>query len=148
MLKIGDKAPDFDCKNENGEIISLSSFKGKKIILFFFPKANTSGCTKEACNLSDNYSLLKSKGYEIIGISADSIKDQKKFKEKYHFPYNLLADENKDIIKSYGVWGKKKFMGKEFDGILRTSFIIDENGIISKIIEKVDVDNHTNQILD
>lgn len=147
VLKIGDFAPKFQCKDQNGNLISLSDFKGKKIVIFFYPKANTPGCTAEACNLSDNYLKFKSLGYEIIGVSADSEKLQKKFSDKFNFPYSLLCDENKDVINAFGVWGLKKFMGKEYMGINRTTFIIDEKGKIINIIEKVKTKDHTNQII-
>lgn len=147
VLKIGDFAPKFQCKDQNGNLISLSDFKGKKVVIFFYPKANTPGCTAEACNLSDNYLKFKSLGYEIIGVSADSEKLQKKFSDKFNFPYSLLCDENKDVINAFGVWGLKKFMGKEYMGINRTTFIIDEKGKIINIIEKVKTKDHTNQII-
>ena len=121
---------------------------GKKVVVFFYPKANTPGCTAEACNLNDNYSRFKSLGYEIIGVSADTEKNQKKFSDKYGFDYSLLCDESKDIINSYGVWGLKKFRGKEYMGIIRKTFIVDEKGKISQIIEKVKTKEHTSQILD
>lgn len=147
VLKIGDFAPKFQCKDQNGNLISLSNFKGKKVVIFFYPKANTPGCTAEACNLSDNYLKFKSLGYEIIGVSADSEKLQKKFSDKFNFPYSLLCDENKDVINAFGVWGLKKFMGKEYMGINRTTFIVDEKGKIINIIEKVKTKDHTNQII-
>ena len=147
VLKIGDFAPKFQCKDQNGNLISLSDYKGKKVVIFFYPKANTPGCTAEACNLSDNYLKFKSLGYEIIGVSADSEKLQKKFSDKFNFPYSLLCDENKDVINAFGVWGLKKFMGKEYMGINRTTFIIDEKGKIINIIEKVKTKDHTNQII-
>ena len=147
VLKIGDFAPNFKCKDQKGNLISLSDFKGKKVVVFFYPKANTPGCTAEACNLSDNYLKFKSLGYEIIGVSADSEKLQKKFSDKFNFPYSLLCDENKDVINAFGVWGLKKFMGKEYMGINRTTFIIDEKGKIINIIEKVKTKDHTNQII-
>ena len=147
VLKIGDFAPKFQCKDQNGNLISLSDFKGKKVVIFFYPKANTPGCTAEACNLSDNYLKFKSLGYEIIGVSADSEKLQKKFSDKFNFPYSLLCDENKDVINAFGVWGLKKFMGKEYMGINRTTFIIDEKGKVLNIIDKVKTKDHTNQII-
>jgi peroxiredoxin Q/BCP len=147
VLKIGDFAPKFECKDQNGNLISFSDFKGIKVVIFFYPKANTPGCTAEACNLSDNYLKFKSLGYEIIGVSADSEKLQKKFSDKFNFPYSLLCDENKDVINAFGVWGLKKFMGKEYMGINRTTFIIDEKGKIINIIEKVKTKDHTNQII-
>ncbi|HXJ98642.1 MAG TPA: thioredoxin-dependent thiol peroxidase [Gelidibacter sp.] len=147
-LKAGDKAPDFSAKDEQGNIISLSDYKGKKLVVFFYPKASTPTCTTEACNLRDNYEVLKDKGYAILGVSADSAKRQLNFKNKHDFPYPLLADEDKEVIKAFGVWGEKKFMGRTFDGIHRVTFVIDENGIIEKIIDKVKAKEHTHQILD
>ena len=146
-LKIGDKAPDFEVKNQNGEIVKLSDFSGKKIVLFFYPKASTPGCTMEAKNLRDNYTEFTNKGYDIIGVSADSEKRQLNFSNKNELPYNLLADEEKEIINAYGVWGPKKFMGREYDGIHRTTFVIDEKGLIENIITKVKTKVHTEQIL-
>ncbi|MBR9914968.1 MAG: thioredoxin-dependent thiol peroxidase [Algicola sp.] len=147
QLKAGDKAPDFSAKDEQGNTISLSDYQGKKLVVFFYPKASTPGCTAEACNLNDNYERFKSKGYEILGVSADSAKRQSNFKNKYGFQYPLLADEDKSVIEAFGVWGPKKFMGREYDGIHRTTFIIDENGIIEDVITKVKTKDHTAQIL-
>lgn len=147
FLEIGAKAPDIIILNQINNSISLSDFKGKKIIIYFYPKDDTSGCTAEACNLRDNYEDLIAKGFVVIGVSADNEKSHKKFSEKYQLPFYLIADVNKDIIKAYGVWGKKKFMGKEYEGILRTTYIIDENGIIQHVIKKVDTKNHTEQII-
>ena len=146
-LQIGDKAPDFNSVNQDEKAVSLSDFKGKKLVLFFYPKANTPGCTLEACNLSDNYSRFEAAGYAILGVSADSPKRQLNFKNKYEFPYDLLADEDKTVIKAYGVWGPKKFMGREYDGIHRMTFVIDETGTIENIITKVKTKEHTAQIL-
>jgi peroxiredoxin Q/BCP len=146
-LKVGDKAPEFTVINQDEKEIKLSDFKGKKLVLFFYPKASTPGCTNEAKNLRDNYNLLKEKGFEVLGVSADSPKRQKNFKEKNDLPFDLLADEDKKVINEYGVWGPKKFMGKEYEGIHRTTFIINENGIIEKIIDKVKTKEHTKQIL-
>ena len=146
-LQIGDKAPSFSVKNQDGKIISLADFKGKKLVLFFYPKASTPGCTVEACNLNDNYKRFVAQGYDVLGVSADSEKRQTNFRNKYGFSYDLLADEDKEVINAYGVWGPKKFMGREFDGIHRTTFIIDENGIILDIIKKVKTKEHTSQIL-
>ena len=146
-LQIGDKAPNFSVKNQDGNIVSLSDFSGKKLVLFFYPKASTPGCTVEACNLNDNYARFQDKGYVILGVSADSEKRQTNFRNKYNFSYDLLADENKDVINAYGVWGPKKFMGKEYEGIHRTTFVIDENGLIIDIIKKVKTKEHTSQIL-
>jgi len=147
-LKAGDKAPDFKGNDQNGKIISLANFKGKKIVLYFYPKDNTPGCTAEACNLRDNYGAFRKQGYEIIGVSADPEISHQKFIEKFQLPFSLIADTNKTIIKAYGVWGRKKFMGREFDGILRTTFIIDEKGDIERIISKVDTKTHSSQILE
>lgn len=147
-LKAGDKAPDFSAQDEQGNTISLSDYKDKKLVIFFYPKASTPTCTTEACNLRDNYKVLRDKGYEILGVSADSAKRQSNFKSKYNFPYPLLADEDKEVIKAFDVWGEKKFMGRTFDGIHRVTFVIDENGIIEKVIDKVKAKIHTDQILD
>ncbi|UCE94373.1 MAG: thioredoxin-dependent thiol peroxidase [Flavobacteriaceae bacterium] len=146
-LKVGDKAPDFSVNNQHGETVSLKDFIGKKVVLFFYPKASTPGCTAEACNLRDNYSSFQNKGYEIIGVSADSEKRQLNFSNKQELPYSLLADENKDVIMAYGVWGPKKFMGREYDGIHRTTFVIDEKGLIADVISKVKTKDHAAQIL-
>ena len=146
-LKVGDKAPNFSAKDEQGNTVSLSDYKGKKLVVFFYPKANTPTCTVEACNLRDNYKDLSDKGYEIIGVSADSQKKQSNFKKKYSFPYPLLADEDKAVIKAFDVWGEKKFMGRTFDGIHRLTFVIDENGVIEKIIDDVKAKIHAEQIL-
>ena len=147
-LKVGDKAPDFKVNDQDGNSISSKDYKGKKWVVFFYPKANTPGCTSEACNLRDNYKELQKEGYELLGVSADSEKRQKNFREKYNFPFPLLADENKEVINAFGVWGPKKFMGREFDGIHRKTFIIDENGIITRVIDKVKTKDHAAQILD
>jgi len=146
-LKIGDKAPDFTSKDQDGQVISLNDYKGKKLVLFFYPKASTPGCTVEACNLRDNYQRFQSLGYEILGVSADSAKRQSNFKNKYNFPYPLLADEDKTVINAFGVWGPKKFMGREYDGIHRITFVIDENGMVEDVITKVKTKEHTEQIL-
>ena len=146
-LKVGDKVPDFTTTDQDGNTVSLSDFAGKKLIVFFYPKASTPGCTAEACNLRDNYQALQDQGYTLLGVSADSEKRQKNFATKYEFPFQLLADEDHSVINAFGVWGLKKFMGKEYDGIHRTTFIIDENGIIEDIIEKVKTKDHTNQII-
>ena len=146
-LKVGDTAPNFQSLDEAGNSLSLADFKGKKLVLFFYPKASTPGCTLEACNLSDNYNRFKALGYDVLGVSADSAKKQNNFKEKYGFPYPLLADEDKSVIKAFGVWGPKKFMGKIYDGIHRTTFVINKSGIIEDIILKVKTKDHTSQIL-
>jgi len=146
-LKAGDKAPDFTALDQDGNTITLNDYKGKKLVLFFYPKASTPGCTAEACNLNDNYERFTANGYEILGVSADSAKRQSNFKKKYTFQYPLLADEDKAVIEAFGVWGPKKFMGKVYDGIHRTTFVIDENGIIEDVISKVKTKAHSEQIL-
>lgn len=146
-LQKGDKAPDFNALDQDGNTHSLIDYNGKKLVLFFYPKASTPGCTAEACDLRDNFSRFESNNYAILGVSADSAKAQSKFKDKYEFPFPLLADENRAVIEAFGVWGPKKFMGKEYDGIHRTTFVIDENGIIEEIIDKVKTKEHANQIL-
>ena len=146
-LKIGDKAPDFEGKNQNNESVKLSSFIGEKVVLYFYPRDNTPGCTAQACNLKDNFSELSSKGYKIIGVSSDSIKSHKKFEEKYTIPFDLISDEDKAIHKSYGTWIEKSMYGRKYMGTARWTFIIDENGIINNIIEKVKTKEHTDQIL-
>ena len=146
-IKIGDKAPDFSGLDEQGNTINLASFKGEKLVVFFYPKASTPGCTTEACNLRDNYELFLSKGYKIIGVSADTAKRQQNFKNKNELPFPLIADEDKTVINAFGVWGPKKFMGREYDGIHRTTFVMDENGVIVDIITKVKTKFHTDQIL-
>ncbi|MGA1226434.1 MAG: thioredoxin-dependent thiol peroxidase [Tamlana sp.] len=146
-LKQGDAVPNFSAKDEQGNTIALSDYKGKKLIVFFYPKADTPGCTAEACNLRDNYKALQEKGYELLGVSADSEKHQAKFKNKYEFPFPLLADEDKTVINTFGVWGPKKFMGREYDGIHRMTFIIDKNGIVERVIDKVKTKEHAAQIL-
>lgn len=147
QLKVGDKAPNFSAQDEQGNTISLGDYKGKKLVVFFYPKASTPGCTAEACNLNDNFERFQSQGYEILGVSADNAKRQSNFKNKYGFQYPLLADEDKAVIEAFGVWGPKKFMGKEYDGIHRTTFVINENGIIEDVITKVKTKDHTAQIL-
>jgi thioredoxin-dependent peroxiredoxin len=147
-LKKGDVAPAFTGLNQNGEEISLANFKGKKVILYFYPKDNTPGCTAESCNLNDNYSLWQNKGYEVIGVSPDSVASHKKFAEKFNFGFNLIADTNLEILNAYGVWGEKKMYGKSYMGVLRTTFVIDENGIIrGSVFDKVETKSHTEQIL-
>ena len=146
-LKEGSKVPNFAVNDQDGNLISLSDYKGKKLVVFFYPKASTPGCTMEACNLRDSYELLQEKGYQIIGVSADSEKRQSNFKNKYKFPFPLLADTEKEVINTFGVWGPKKFMGKEYDGIHRKTFLIDENGIVERVIDKVKTKDHATQIL-
>jgi len=147
-LKVGDKAPQFTALNQKGKKVSLNDFKGKKLVLFFYPKASTPGCTMEACNLRDNYHTFLAKGYAVLGVSADSAKRQQNFINKNNLPFDLLADEDKIVINSFGVWGPKKFMGRVYDGIHRTTFIIDEKGIIDKVISKVKTKFHTEQIIE
>ena len=146
-LKIGDKAPDFEGKNQNNESVKLSSFIGEKVVLYFYPRDNTPGCTAQACNLKDNFNELSRKGYKIIGVSSDSIKSHKKFEDKYALPFHLISDEDKSIHKIYGTWIEKSMYGRKYMGTARWTFIIDENGIINNIIEKVKTKEHTNQIL-
>jgi len=146
-LKIGDKAPGFSVKDQYGKLIDLKDFLGRKVVLFFYPKASTPGCTVEACNLRDNYKTFQNKGYEILGVSADSEKRQLNFSNKQELPYSLLADENKEVIMAYEVWGPKKFMGREYEGIHRTTFVIDEEGRIEDVITKVKTKEHSAQIL-
>lgn len=145
-LKIGDKAPNFSGIDQNNQRISNDNFIGKKIVLYFYPKDSTPGCTAQACNLRDNYESLLKEGIQVVGVSADGVNSHVKFAEKYDLPFPLIADENKEIIQNFGVWGEKKFMGKVYDGIHRTTFIIDENGIIQSIIEKPNTKNHTEEI--
>ena len=147
MLKVGDKVPDFSAKDKDGNTINLNDYKGKKLVVFFYPKANTPGCTAEACNLRDNYKELQDQGFELLGVSADSEKKQANFKDKYEFPFPLLADEDHTVINTFGVWGPKKFMGKEYDGIHRTTFIINGDGVVENVIEKVKTKDHAAQIL-
>lgn len=146
-LKAGDKAPSFSVKDQDGVLRTLEDYRGKKLVLFFYPKASTPGCTAQACNLRDNYERFQSEGYEILGVSADSEKRQSNFKTKKELPFPLLADEEKEVIKAFGVWGPKKFMGKEYEGIHRTTFVIDEDGVITEVIGKVKTKDHTAQIL-
>ena len=146
-LKIGDKAPEFSGLDQDGKSHSLTDYKGKKLVVFFYPAASTPGCTAEACDLRDNYERFQSAGYALLGVSADTQKKQLNFKVKNNLPFSLLADEDKLVINAFGVWGPKKFMGREFDGIHRTTFVINEDGTIEDIIEKVKTKEHSNQIL-
>lgn len=148
MLKIGDKVPEFSAKDQDGNMISLSDYTGKKVIVFFYPRANTPTCTNEACNLNENITNLKKAGYEILGVSEDSQRKQSNFRKKYGFEYPLLADEDHTVIDIFGVWGPKKFMGRKFDGIHRITFIVDEKGIVERIISKVKAKQHAEQILE
>ncbi|MBU2973384.1 thioredoxin-dependent thiol peroxidase [Zobellia sp. B3R18] len=147
-LQVGDKVPDFSAKDQDGNTIKLSDYKGKKLIVFFYPKASTPGCTAEACNLRDNYEELQSQGYELLGVSADSEKRQTNFKNKYNFPFPLLADEDHTVINAFGVWGPKKFMGREYDGIHRKTFVVDAAATVTKVIDKVKTKDHAAQLLE
>jgi thioredoxin-dependent peroxiredoxin len=147
MLTTGKKAPSFSALNQNGETVALKDFKGKKVVLYFYPKDDTPGCTAQACNLRDNISGLMAKDIAVIGISVDDVKKHKKFEEKYELPFTLIADVEKTIVADYEVWGEKKFMGKTYMGTSRVTFLIDEAGKINHIIDKVDTKNHTEQIL-
>jgi len=146
-LKAGDKVPNFTAKDQDGNTVSLSDFKNKRLIVFFYPKASTPGCIMEACNLRDHYEELQKEGFELLGVSADSQKRQTNFRNKYKFPFPLLADEDKEVINAFGVWGPKKFMGRQYDGIHRITFIIDKNGLVERVIDKVKTKQHTDQIL-
>jgi len=147
-LKEGEKAPDFTAKDQNGSTVSLSDFKGKTVILYFYPKDDTPGCTAEACDFRDNYQSLQGKGYQVIGVSTDDEKSHKKFETKYSLPFPLIADADKQIVEAYDVWKEKSMYGKTYMGTARTTFIIDGDGIIKKIIEKVDTKNSSQQVLD
>jgi peroxiredoxin Q/BCP len=146
-LQKGDLAPNFTSKDQDGITHTLADYRGKKLVVFFYPKANTPGCTAEACDLRDNYARFQANNYALLGVSADNAKAQSNFKNKYEFPFPLLADEDKAVIQAFGVWGPKKFMGKEYDGIHRTTFIIDENGLIDEVISDVKTKVHASQIL-
>jgi thioredoxin-dependent peroxiredoxin len=146
QLKEGLKAPEFEGIDQDGKTIRLSDFKGKKVVLYFYPKDDTPGCTAEACNLRDNWKSFSDKGFAVIGVSPDSEKSHKKFAEKYSLPFPIIADISKKILNDYGVWGEKKNYGKIYMGVIRTTFLIDEKGIIEKIISKVDTAGHTEQI--
>jgi thioredoxin-dependent peroxiredoxin len=147
-LQIGDKAPAINAIDQNTNSINLESYIGKKVVLYFYPKDMTPGCTAQSCNLSDNYQLLQERGYEVIGVSCDSVKRHQKFIDKHNLPFNLISDEDQKVVNDYGVWQLKKFMGREYMGIIRTTFIIDEKGLILDIISKVNTKEHTTQILD
>ena len=146
-LKAGDKAPDFKSLDQDGNPVSLSDYNGKKLVIFFYPKASTPGCTTQACNLRDHYQELIDAGYSILGVSADNQKRQKNFQDKYSFPFPLIADQDHSLINAFGVWGPKKFMGRQFNGIHRISFVINDKGIITKVIDKVKTKEHAAQIL-
>ena len=147
MLNIGEKAPLISGLDQENNTVTLEQFLGNKVVLYFYPKDNTPGCTAEACNLRDNYELLIKQGYKVIGVSPDSVKSHEKFATKFELPFPLIADVDKKIVTDYQVWGEKKFMGRNYMGVFRTTFIIDEKGIIEEIIEKVDTKNHTEQII-
>lgn len=146
-LSAGDRVPAFSVKDQDGNTVSLSDYKGKKLIVFFYPRANTPGCTVEACNLRDNYAELQKKGYSLLGVSGDSMRKQSNFRKKYKLPFPLLADTEHKVIDAFGVWGKKKFMGRIFDGIHRITFIIDEEGVVEQVIDKVKTARHAQQLL-
>lgn len=147
-LQIGDKAPTIEAKNQNGELIRLTDFLGKKVILYFYPKDNTPGCTTEACNFRDNYQSLRNDGFEVIGVSIDNEQSHQKFISKFDLPFNLLADDDQKIVNDYGVWVEKNMYGRKYMGTARTTFVIDEQGIIQHIIKKVDNKNASQQIRD
>lgn len=146
-LKEGDKAPRFSGKNQDGKEIKLEDFSGKKLILYFYPKDNTPGCTAESCNLNDNYNSWLDKGFEVVGVSPDSMESHQKFREKFGLKFDLIADTEKEVLQAYDAWGEKSMYGKKYMGVLRTTFVIDENGVIQKIFEKVETKDHTNQII-
>jgi peroxiredoxin Q/BCP len=147
-LNVGDIVPSFSAADQDGNTINLSDYSGKNLIVFFYPRANTPGCTAEACNLRDNYKALQDAGYELLGVSEDSQKKQSNFKNKYEFPFPLLADEDHAVINAFGVWGPKKFMGREFDGIHRKTFVVNGEGKVSKVIDKVKTKEHAAQLLE
>ncbi len=147
MLKIGDRMPDFEVQDQNGGTVSSKDLLGRKTIVYFYPKDNTSGCTAEACNLRDNYEALKAKGYNVVGVSKDSVASHKRFAEKYDLPFTLLSDPSTGMLQAFGAWGEKKMYGKTVLGTIRRTFIFDEEGILQEVIEKVDTKNHAAQIL-
>lgn len=146
-LKEGDQAPDFSGPNQNGETVSLGDFKGQKLVIFFYPKDNTPTCTEEACNLRDNYGLLKKNGYAVVGVSADSQRKHQNFIKKFDLPFPLIADTEQTMLNAYGVWGEKQMFGKKYMGIFRTTFVVDEKGKIERVIGKVTAKDHAAQIL-
>lgn len=147
MPNAGDKAPGFKLPNQSEKLIDLADFKGKKVVLYFYPKDNTPGCTAQACNLSDNYDALLKAGYVVLGVSPDSPKSHTNFIAKYDLPFDLLSDGEKEVLDKYGVWAEKKNYGRTYMGVVRTTFIIDENGVISDVIKSVNTKDHTSQIL-
>ena len=147
MLKIGDRMPDFEVVDQDGKAVSSKDLIGKKTIIYFYPKDNTSGCTAEACSLRDNYEALQAKGYNVVGVSKDSAASHRKFADKYELPFTLLADTSTQMLQTFGAWGEKKMYGKTVMGTIRKTFIFDENGVLTEIIEKVDTKNHAGQIL-
>jgi peroxiredoxin Q/BCP len=146
-LNEGDKAPVFSGVNQDGEVLTLSGFKGKRLILYFYPKDNTPGCTAESCNLNDNYDELTKHGFEVVGVSPDEVGKHQKFIAKYDLAFNLIADTEKEMLQAYGAWGEKKLYGRVYDGVLRSTFVISGDGVIEKIFKKVKTKDHTNQIL-
>ena len=147
MLKVGDKMPHFEVVNQSGEVVTSEQLLGRKTIIYFYPKDNTSGCTAEACSLRDNYAELTERGYNVVGVSKDSVASHRKFIDKYQLPFTLLADTTTQMLQDFGAWGEKSMYGKKYMGVLRRSFIFDEQGILTDIIEKVDTKNHASQIL-
>lgn len=147
MLKVGDKMPHFEVVNQNGEVVTSEQLLGRKTIIYFYPKDNTSGCTAEACSLRDNYAALKERGYNVVGVSKDSVASHRKFIDKYELPFTLLADTTTQMLQDFGAWGEKSMYGKKYMGVLRRTFIFDEQGVLTDIIEKVDTKNHAAQIL-
>jgi len=146
-LQVGEKAPLFEAKDQNGNVVKLTDFQGKKIVLYFYPKDDTPGCTAQACSLRDSYDAMLARGYVVLGVSVDNEKSHKKFAEKYQLPFPLLADTEHQIVEAYGVWAEKSMYGKTYMGTVRTTFIIDENGVIQEIISKIDTKNHAEQVL-
>ena len=146
MLKVGDQLPEFVSVNQDGETVNSQDLLGKKLVIFFYPKANTPGCTAEACDLNNHFAKLKKEGFQLLGVSADPVKNQKKFHEKFDFQYPLLADENRDVIEKFGVWQLKKFCGKEYMGIVRSTFLIDPSGTIAQLWSNVKVKDHANEV--
>lgn len=147
MLKVGDKMPHFEVVNQSGEVVASKQLLGRKTIIYFYPKDNTSGCTAEACSLRDNYAELTERGYNVVGVSKDSVASHRKFIDKYQLPFTLLADTTTQMLQDFGAWGEKSMYGKKYMGVLRRTFIFDEQGILTDIIEKVDTKNHASQIL-